>query len=447
MNILPFKLGWKTIIGLLAGILLTYLAFSYFTTEESPLEQANILATHNKPEEAKEIYQNLSNNPQTPEDLEADFHLAEMYYNQSRSDSDPILHKAIEHYKKAVKNGFIDAMFPLANIYNYCALPNTNKHLAQAIYQEILASPHATNTIKNRAHEKLVELNQELQITNTRQNRIQAQQPTVQVLINHQIPVNPPQHRQIQHVPPTRVRNDSQNVHDSGLQKTFLAGYNNLRKLNSFNKVRIPQREIDEHIKNYLKNNTSISPETKKTALKSLEHIKKTNQQITNLQGSSEMEVLTNVYNRIYSEDNKANKENLKEMLIKQLADAMPKNSDGFETPVCAQGRVARMFSIFDAVDPKYDQLQLKPKWVIKEELASLASNVRDEYLKKLPKHRQDNYNTDGGDDPQAQNDAIKITNAIKEEIQKRASEDYVNSNILKYEELEKELKPLLEGV
>ncbi len=440
-------LSFKTLIGITIGILLGYFIFQYLTIEDTPLQQANILATHNKPEEAKEIYQQLAQNPREPEDLEADYHLAELYYNQSRSDSDPILHKAIAHYKKAIKNGFIDAMFPLANIYNYCAIPETNKKLAQAIYQEVIASPHATNSIKNRAHEKLVELNQELQVTDTHQNRFQTPQPPAQVLANHQIPVNPEQPRQIIHIPPTRVRNDSQNVHDSGLQKTFLAGYNNLRRLNSFNKVRIPQREIDEHIKNYVKTNTTINPTVKETALKALEYMRKTNQSITNLQGASEMEVLTNVYNRIYSSDNKANKEKLKEILITQLAESMPKNQNDQETPVCAQGRATRVFSIFQAVDPQSEQLVLKPKWVLKEELSSLASNVRDSFLQNLPKNRQDNYNTDGGDNPQSQNDAIKITNEIKEEIQKRASEYYVSTNIMKYDELEKELKPLLENI
>jgi len=450
----PLKI-FLIILGITAAILTAvYFMFDKMTVDDPYLQQANILATHNKTDEAEKIYKELIAAPKTEEDLEADFHLGELYYNQSRSDSDPILKQAIHHYNKAIQNGYIEAMFPLANIYNYCTIDNNppQKHAARTIYQNIIASPHATNTIKNRAHEKLVELNQELQISNTHKNKFtQAsrapqkapQQPPP--LIIRPLPTAPP--RQVINIPPTRVRNDSQNVHDTGLQKTFLAGYDNLRKFNLFNKIKIPQREVDEHIKNYIKNNKTIAPATKNTALKALDHMKKTNSQITNLQGSTEMEVLTNVYNRIYAPDNEKNKEVLKEMLVKQLADSMPENHNNEETPVCAQGRVARVFSIFQAIDPQSDKLVLKPKWVLKEELANLASNTRDTYLKSLPKNRQDNYNNDGGANPEDQNDAIVITNTIKELIQKRASENYINSNILKHDELDKELKPLLENI
>jgi len=457
MSLLPFKIGWKTFAIVLAITItiIVLVSISNFTNDP-PLEQANILASRNKPEEAKRIYTQLVNNPQNPEDLEADFHLAELYYNQSMSDSDPILSQAIIHYKKAITNGFIEAMFPLANIYNYCTVDNRppQKQLAKAIYQELVSSPHATTAIKNRANEKLFEMNQDDYMTNTNQSRtFGATAPTnttpAQILLTNRIIRPPPatQPRIITHLPPVRVRNDSQNVHDSGLQKTFLTGYENLKKLNSFNKVQIPQREIEEHIKDYVKKNNSIAPKTKTTALKALEHIRKTNSQITNLKGSTEMEVLTNVYNRIYGHDNEKNKEQLKTLLIEQLADTMPTNSRNEEYPVCAQGRVTRLFSIFQAIDPQSDKLLLKPKWAIKEELATLASNTRDNYLKTLPQNRQDNYNNDGGTDPENQNDAVNITNTIKDMIKNNASENYINTNILKHEELEKELKPLLDNI
>lgn len=438
----------KTIIGIILGLTIGYFIWTYLTTDDSPLEQANILLTHNRGNEAKEIFEQLAADPQKPEDLEADFHLAEMYYNQSISDTDPLLFKAIDHYKKAIDLGFIDAMFPLGNIYNYCALWNNapNKHLAKAIYEELCHSKHASNVIKARANEKLMEINQELQQNTKYQNKITRTEPTIQTLINNQIPVDIQTVRRVEHIPPTRVRNDSQNVHDSGLQKTFLSGYQNLQKMNAFNKLQIPQREIDEHLKNYLKTCTSIDPETKKTAMRAVEHIKKTNQSITNLKGSSEMEVLTNVYNRIYAEDNKKNRENLKEMLIRQLADAMPRNSDGKEAPVCAQGRVARMFSIFDAVDPQFEKMQLKPKWVLKEELATLAGKCRDDILDSMGDGAKRDYET-GGETAEQKNNAERITDLIRKEIEKRGLEEYVDKNILKHDELQKELKPLIDAI
>lgn len=416
---------------LFLGFLTIIFAFTLYNHFKKPNDISQIISGKSPEKIEKQLTEIAANN------LEADFHLGEFYYNNSKSDTDPILYKAIEHYQKAVNNGFIDAIFPLANIYNYCSVPTTNKPLASMLYQKVLKLPVDTQT-KARAQESLNDIKNEMMFKN---NNFARREPQIQIPFVIPEVIVPVQTRI------AGIRNDSQNVHDSGLQKTFGSGFKFLQHSNRTNQKKIPQREVAEHIINFINKSKNIDPEVKDTAKLALEHIKKTNESISSINNAREMEILSQVFNRIYSADNKNNIDALKKNLVEQLADCFPKNSDGIRHPVCAQGRAARIYSIFQGIDPKSDQLLLKPKWALKEEINGMAAKVRDSVLKSFPKDAQEAYNNDGGDNAYDKNLAIEVTNKIKKEIRKKGKDDYVESGIMSMDDLNLQLQPILENI
>ena len=87
----------------------------------------------------------------------------------------------------------------------------------------------------------------------------------------------------------------------------------------------------------------------------------------------SEQQVFVHVYTRLANSENKASLINL---LTNNLASAVE-----YESVVCSTGKITRMVSTFDVVDDEIPDL--KPDWVLKEEISAIAAKTRADVLKE----------------------------------------------------------------
>jgi len=183
---------------------------------------------------------------------------------------------------------------------------------------------------------------------------------------------------------------DGQNVHDSAIVSDVKEQYDKLIRYN----VKYPNLGRD------------LSYEDAKKQLldmdygiySALERIEK-NYAIPSIL-STEKELFMNVWYRINSPDNAANKDELKQSLISQLRDFT--SNDNI---VCQDGRVTRLMSTFTKLDADDDLGILKNKEIIRNEIFHEASQVVKKVLDKLPEEVKNDYDED--------NQTAEVENAI----------------------------------
>lgn len=382
--------------------------------------------------------------------------LGDYYYSLAKDDSDPIIIDALKEYNKAVKVGYIDALLPVAEIYQFCNIPKyniPNKDLSYTIYLRLIReSP--TPQIRVSANLRLTQLNQERtqEILHHRGARaLPINRPEVDLQeFNIEIPdqrnirplplQQPPVNNNVNRQP---IRNDSQNVHDSTIQKTFANALKQLKNVKRFNDYYIPNNKCFEEVKQYINENSVSSPETRKKALAAIDIIQKEN---THLLGPNmkEDEVFSLVWNRIKMPANHERINSLKESFVDQLAECMVGNHDH---AYCATGRGTRLVSSLQKIDVQSEVFDLKPKWAIKEEIANLAAHIRNKILNESSAKEREAYINPNNSHPDEKALQTRMENKIKSAIQVRANEDYVNTSILTKEELDLELKPMLDAI
>ena len=382
--------------------------------------------------------------------------LGDYYYSLAKDDSDPIIIDALKEYNKAVKVGYIDALLSVAEIYQFCNIPKyniPNKDLAYSIYLRLIKESPSPQ-IRVSANLRLTQLNQERtqEILHHRGARalpinrpeVELQDFNIEVPNERNIrPLPPPSPRNNNINPRPPVRNDSQNVHDSTVQKTFANALKQLKNVKRFNDYYIPNDKCFEEVKQYINENSVSNPDIRKKALAAIDIIKNEN---TYLMGPNmkEDEVFSLVWNRIKMPANHDRVNSLKESFIGQLAECMVGNHDH---AYCATGRGTRLVSSLQKIDAQSEVFDLKPKWAIKEEIANLAAHIRNKILNESTKQEREAYENPNNSHPDEKALQTRMENKIKSAIQVRANEDYVNSSILTKEELELELKPMLDEI
>jgi hypothetical protein len=164
------------------------------------------------------------------------------------------------------------------------------------------------------------------------------------------------------------IHNDSQNVHNHSVQnisKNIIASLDN--NINSF----------DDNSLSFLgelkKHTQSIS---KIEVAKIMMVINSMSDTIHSKYNKSEKDVFNLTFERIMNKKDSEEKMNLFIMFAQNIASAVE-----YDVVVCSTGKITRMLSSFDVIDSELPDL--KPDWVIREEIGRTAARIRTEVMKE----------------------------------------------------------------
>ena len=406
----------------------------------------------------------LRENAQT--DPKAAYKMAEYLYSQAVSDQDLVIVESIKYYIRAVEGGMIDATIRVADIYNFCNIPQygiPNKKRANELYQWIVK--HGTSTeIKLDAISKSNVIKRDNQVHHLGRSigrstlgRVRNQEPVAAVVPNldEELPVHiieimfqnmernddvprmpiPVGNRERQ-VGAERARNDSQNVHDSGVQRSMKSIIDRLRENGRYNEYINTPEKTKKEIEDYIKNSGRYVKKQQEMAKTALETVVRVSSSISNTD-TNEREIMNMVWNRINHPDNARNVGELKHVFVSNLVDCI-KNGN----PVCASGRATRMISSLEILDADPNIGLLKPKWVIKDEMMQTAANIRNGIVAGLSPEESNAYNAVEPSPLQEQ-----IVDNIKLQIERQIENTYLKPKLLTKQEVDIELKPILDEI
>lgn len=225
------------------------------------------------------------------------------------------------------------------------------------------------------------------------------------------------------------ILNDNQNVHNHTIQNISKKILNEMNKNdNSFNK----------NITDFY-----IVIESKGLSDLDMEQLKKVtdsySDNIHSKYNMSEKDVFNMCYERIIKKSDEQTKQNLLDIFIENI-----KSGIEYDVVVCSTGKITRMLSTFDVVDEELPDL--KPDWIIKQEILAKAPIVRDKYLTKCTSEEKiiyENFDENYSNDKKAIHN--RIQSEIIDEFKKECYNDYVKSNILSESALDVYLYDILE--
>lgn len=222
------------------------------------------------------------------------------------------------------------------------------------------------------------------------------------------------------------VDNDSQNVHDTVLQNVakkrldqIIANNDNdnEQELNDFQVARHEFMQELAKESDYQRN--TAKKENVKRVLDSLS----TN--VHSRYNQSEQQVFQNVWQRIKEKQNSAD---ITRILGQQMEDAVEHG-----LVVCSTGKIVRMLGAFEGVDKELtEEGAFKPTWVLNREIANKAVQIREAYVK---------------DDPLYEPGQGDTSEQMKRVLIEQTTKEYVDSGIMKKEDLETALVPYLESL
>lgn len=142
----------------------------------------------------------------------------------------------------------------------------------------------------------------------------------------------------------------------------------------------------------------------------------------------SDREIFCTMVSRIQAEGDSTKRDNLMEILARQLESGVERGS-----VVCSTGRIVRVLSVYDGVD---DTVQaIVPEWALDQELGNLASRVRDSVLANAPTSDVDAYHKGESD---------QLVNDMRTQLQEEASRLY--SHLVSSDVLQRKLDVYVEG-
>ncbi len=185
---------------------------------------------------------------------------------------------------------------------------------------------------------------------------------------------------------------DPQNVHDSSVNEDLKSTLRELRGTSS----KIPAALVLSEIDGYISNCTAISPQVAVNAREAL-RIAKLGAFISQY-GETENNILKYVWERTELPANADNSDNMKECIIRSLADCISENG----TAVCAGGRASRYLEslVLQDFNPKVGVAQRQEEYknqilgevakIIDNEAENAAENDPDEDIKKAGQSYKD---------------------------------------------------------
>jgi hypothetical protein len=216
------------------------------------------------------------------------------------------------------------------------------------------------------------------------------------------------------------IANDQQNVHNTTLQNTANNIIDVIQNKNN--------NQFDINVQELL---SKISCNKKK------QQIQQVCSSLTLLNHSryeqSEQAIFNMVWNHI--KDNN----DLIEIFIDNIISSIEN-----DVIVCSTGKIMRMLSTLDIVDNKTPDL--KPDWIIKEELANIVSNTITKTLNQHSSKYTIAYNS-LDPTPEQQEQTDYITNIMKNTIIQKCKKDYVDTNILSQDLLDIYLQDYIDNI
>ena len=162
------------------------------------------------------------------------------------------------------------------------------------------------------------------------------------------------------------IHNDSQNVHNHSIQ--------NISK-NIIDSLDNNMGSFDDNSLLFLselkKHSQSISTAEIARIMKVLNSMSDT---IHSKYNKSEKDVFNLTFERIMNKKDAEDKTNLFIMFAQNIASAVE-----YDVVVCSTGKITRMLSTFDVIDTELPDL--KPDWMIREEIGRTAARIRSEVL------------------------------------------------------------------
>ena len=180
------------------------------------------------------------------------------------------------------------------------------------------------------------------------------------------------------------VLNDSQNVHNHSVQNISKTIIDSIDSDNNNNNG-FGSKSFDENsllFLNELKKYDDISPPESQNILQVLNSM---SDNIHSKYQKSEKDVFNMSFNRIMSKTDPEEKKNLTIMFAQNIASAVE-----YDIVVCSTGKITRMLSSFDVIDTELPDL--KPDWIIKEEIANKSSKIREDILKESTEKEVEAY-------------------------------------------------------
>lgn len=177
------------------------------------------------------------------------------------------------------------------------------------------------------------------------------------------------------------VLNDSQNVHNHSVQNIS----KNIINIIDNESNKIYSKSFDENsllFLNELKKYDDITHTERNNILQVLNSM---SDNIHSKYQKSEKDIFNMSFDRIMSKTNPEEKKNLIIMFAQNIASAVE-----YDIVVCSTGKITRMLSSFDIIDTELPDL--KPDWIIKEEIANKSSKIREDILKESTKKEVEAY-------------------------------------------------------
>ena len=202
------------------------------------------------------------------------------------------------------------------------------------------------------------------------------------------------------YVPGRRVQDahmmDSQNVHDHSVVAITQRNLESLQKQADIEAAALEaegralpatttSQQALEQVTQTILEDAEVSADSKIRALDTLQSISRSSAYKHSTVGVSESEALRLVWDRIQKLPDETLRSNLRNTLVQQLASAVESGS-----VVCSTGKISRILGTLDGVElcPPSDsdssgvllQEAVRPMWAVRDELATLASRIRDKH-------------------------------------------------------------------
>ena len=226
---------------------------------------------------------------------------------------------------------------------------------------------------------------------------------------------------------PEHQRNDMHNVHDSGVLGTIRRSIQNLQQST---KIQIPLTESLKNLRTLLNANKN---DKNTDAAKALDAIERSFLPLSST-NIKEVDALHLVWNRIHDPVNKDNKDALQQNLVDELAECIE-----YDKPVCSTGRFTRILDTLNAVDPA---VQIKPMYALKNEMMDKCVVVRKQMYDALPESEK--IHIDNINENESQ---VSFNKQLKDEIRSQLRKDYVETQVLSPEQLDKEVNQWIDHI
>lgn len=232
---------------------------------------------------------------------------------------------------------------------------------------------------------------------------------------------------------PNYIVNDSQNVHGPSVQNSAT---NILRIIENENTSLSSFDQLKYDFINTIKT-INNKPEEIQLAIQVIESL---NDAIHSRYERSEQDVFKLIWSRINHPINSNRKDDLKKILIHNLASSIEHGK-----LVCSTGKIMRIIGTLDGMDAGDNIPLIKPEWAINQEIAEAAAKIREDVLKEANEIERNAYNSiDDNTNNEAQQ---KLSKLMQTQLIQKCTIDYVTSGIISSADLDNKLKIVLENL